>query len=168
MIHFKSGFFFGQNYVKSKGKQQKVSMAKDEFIKWDTDLYTDIRIIDEEHKFLIENINLLHSVVNQEGATLDDSDEAIGRILENLVHYTHTHFVVEEEFMRVYKYPYFKHHKDEHDGFIEKITSLNNDFQEHSLNLSNSLVVFLKDWLTNHILNTDRQLASFLIEKGQN
>ena len=143
-------------------------MSEQEFITWNSDLYLEITIIDEEHKFLIENINLLYKLLNQKGIPQVSVDEAVGEILSNLVHYTHTHFVVEEEFMRVYGYPNLDHHKGEHDGFIEKITNLNNDFQEHSLNLSNSLLVFLKDWLTNHILNTDRELASFLIEKGQN
>ncbi len=140
----------------------------DKFIQWSTELDTDITIIDEEHKFLVDNINILHKLMNQKGVPQAATDSAMKDILNNLAHYTHTHFVVEEEFMRVYSYPDRDAHKAEHDDFISKVSGLNADFQENSLDLSNSLLLFLKDWLTNHILKTDHKMTAFLKDKGQN
>ncbi|MDT8445655.1 MAG: bacteriohemerythrin [bacterium] len=138
------------------------------FIAWDDKLATDIFVIDEEHKFLIENLNVLFDVCNDEAQPLDEKDSLIRAVLSNLAHYTHTHFVVEEEMMRVFHYPDMDAHKAEHTSFVEKVAYLNSSVKEGGMDLSNSLLNFLKEWLTKHILGTDARMASYLREKGQN
>lgn len=137
------------------------------FFSWDDSLGTDIFVIDEEHKFLVENLNVLHDVVNDQDQEQEDRDSLIKAVLENLLHYTGTHFVVEEEMMRVYQYPDIDAHKEEHSKFAEKVSYLNQAVQESGMDISASLLNFLKDWLTNHIKGTDARMGRFLKERGQ-
>jgi len=144
-------------------------MTKPEpFIEWDEKFRTDIYVVDEEHRFLIDNINLLHQITEQQGIEPEYLHDELKAVLRNLAHYTQTHFIVEEEMMRVWNYEDFHSHKLEHDKFVQQIHSLQDSFDEADMDLSPSLLKFLKDWLTNHILGTDLVMAKYLTGRGQN
>lgn len=138
------------------------------FVEWDEQFRTGIHVIDEEHRFLIENINLLHQINEEKGLEPANLHDELEAVLRNLTHYTQTHFIVEEEMMRVWAYEGYHDHKLEHDKFVHKLQLLQASFEEAEMNLSPSLIIFLKDWLTNHILGTDLVMAAYLKDKGQN
>jgi hemerythrin len=54
-------------------------------------------------------------------------------------------------------------HKNEHQRFISEASFLKEKF----INGGELLVMqTLKEWLLNHVLNIDKQVASFLIQQG--
>ena len=138
------------------------------FIEWQDQLATDIFVIDSEHKLLISYLNDLHAIINDETLDQPVRDKGTLDVLNHLTEYTQTHFVVEEELMRVYEYPGMVNHKSEHDSFVAKVGYLTSEIQADPMNISNLLLNYLKDWLTKHILGTDAKLGKFLVEKGQN
>lgn len=138
------------------------------FIEWNDRLATHIKVVDEEHKFLIENLNVLYEVSTDRTSATEERDKLAKAVLENLGYYIHTHFVVEEELMRVFQYPGIDAHKAEHKGFTDKITYLSGVIAEGGMDISIALLTFLKDWLSTHIMETDAKMGKFLTERGQN
>lgn len=136
-------------------------------INWDAKLETGIHVVDEEHKFLVQNLNLLNQIVHQKGIEQDLIDDDVRAVLNNLAHYTQTHFVVEEELMRTWQYPGYSAHKSEHNEFIRRVMVLTSTFAEGGMDISGTMLSFLREWLTSHILGTDHAMASFLKAQGQ-
>jgi len=138
------------------------------FIEWQDQLATHIFVVDQEHRFLIKTLNKLHEVVNESQLSQQARDTLVMEVLNDLTFYTQTHFVVEEELMRVYAYPGLVNHKAEHDSFVAKVGYLTGEIKSHPMDISNHLLGFLKDWLTKHIMVIDSNMGKFLTEKGQN
>ena len=119
------------------------------------------KIIDQEHAVLIEYINLLQKAVENESSV-----RIIGQVLEGLTEYTNTHFFVEEEIMEAYEYPDRGNHLKAHDGFRGKLAELIESYENGDTKLSDAVMNFLKDWLTEHILKIDKKLSDFLADKS--
>jgi hemerythrin len=79
--------------------------------------------------------------------------------------YSLFHFNSEEQMLKTHGYPELGNHKKEHKGFIEKIEDLNKRISEGRLVVSVELTVFIKAWLTNHIMVNDKKYAAFLNSK---
>ena len=50
-------------------------------------------------------------------------------------------------------------HKAEHDGFVADIAAFQQKFEAGSATLSVEVMHFLRDWLSRHIMQTDKKLA---------
>jgi hemerythrin len=132
-----------------------------EFIKWDNGMSVNIISIDNQHKKLIEEINNFCN-----GLKSKRSKEVLSDIIYQLSKYSIYHFQTEESLMKKYGFPGFKEHKAEHDKFIEKIQDLETRFKLGKLILTIEIANFLKDWLSNHVLNTDKEYTKFLNDCG--
>jgi len=137
-------------------------------IEWNKNLSVNIPIIDEQHKKLISYLNELYTHMKiGKGRTI------IGETLSNLVEYTKFHFKTEEDFFNKFNYPDKEEHEEEHKFFIEKVTSIYNDFNNSKLSESvTSLTTtvieifnFLYQWVSNHIKKTDKKYEPFLKDK---
>jgi len=135
---------------------------------WNNKYATNIHIIDEEHKFLFATLATLDGANTDPELDNESRDKLVYKILLDLKHYTATHFVVEEEMMRVYGYPDEGNHRLEHYKFVEKITYLISVFDESGFNIPGAMIQFLGDWLVNHIGEVDSKLGEFLAKQGQN
>jgi hemerythrin len=92
--------------------------------------------------------------------------DVMGKILDELVNYTKTHFAQEEKYFDQFKYPEVEKHKNEHTILTTKAVALQTEFKSGKTALSIQTMNFLKDWLTNHIMVSDKAYSSFLIGKG--
>ena len=131
------------------------------YINFNDSIKVDNKLIDQEHKVLIDLVNGLKDAVD-----LGNSEKVIDEILPGLLEYTKTHFFVEEELMIAYDYPDIKGHKKAHDSFKGKIEALHAQLSNGDGNIPNSIMLFLKDWLTTHIMETDKKLSAYLKEIG--
>lgn len=131
------------------------------FIEFNDSLKVDNKLIDQEHAVLIEYINLLQKAVENESSV-----RIIGQVLEGLTEYTHTHFFVEEEMMKAFEYPDQAQHLKAHDGFRSKLADLIQSYENGDNQISENVMGFLKEWLTEHILKIDRKLSDFLADKS--
>lgn len=130
-------------------------------ILWDNDQFsTRISIIDEQHKRLVEMINALHeAMLNRKGTP------AIQDVLAQAIDYTVYHFGTEEKLMEEHHYPGLEKHRTQHNKFKEKVLEFKN-------NLSTTPTVtlefshFLRGWLLEHIMVSDKDLGIFLNHKG--
>ena len=90
----------------------------------------------------------------------------IRKTLAELVDYTYYHFAQEEEFLLTYEYPDYMPHKEEHEQFKKHLTQLMEQYEDDTFVWSLPVLIFLKDWISLHVLNTDKQYGSYLNEKN--
>lgn len=130
------------------------------FFQFDDSLKVGNKLIDQEHATLIEYINLLQQSVENEIST-----KLMQQVIDGLIDYTKTHFFVEEEMMKAYGYPDRDAHLKAHEGFCNRMDQIKTNFEQTGATISTDMLEFLKDWLTNHILQVDRRLSEFLADK---
>ncbi|MFH0882648.1 MAG: bacteriohemerythrin [bacterium] len=130
-------------------------------LQWSDRYSVGIKTFDLQHQQLIKLLNDLHDAMMK-----GKGSEILGSILDSLVNYTKTHFCAEEEVMSNYAYEDFLNHKNEHTKLKDKVIEFQTKFRNGQAVLSVPLLQFLKDWLTHHILETDKNYGPFLKEQG--
>ena len=120
-----------------------------------------IEIADMHHKKLVSMINGLHHAM-----LYDNSKEVMANVLSALVVYTQKHFEYEEELFKTYHYPEYDAHKRQHDDLTKHVIKFNEKFNAGNTMLNIELLNFLKSWLIEHIIKSDRKYIAFLNERG--
>ena len=82
-------------------------------------------------------------------------------MLDDLIAHTRAHFGMEEQLMSSSSYPFAEEHRAEHARLIEDALDYKAKF-DASAEPSISMLYFFNQWLTQHILASDRELASYL------
>ena len=131
------------------------------FMQWDDDTYKlNIHIIDEQHQRLFELINEFNETIREK-----KTKQATAKILKGLADYTVYHFHSEENLMKLKNYPNYEVHKSSHQAFVAKVKGFQERVDQEKLLIPIEIANFLKEWLSNHILATDKRLADFLLKQ---
>jgi hemerythrin-like metal-binding protein len=117
--------------------------------------------IDAQHKRLVELVNQLDDAMRA-----GKGREVVGKVLTDLVEYTVFHFAFEERLMDQYGIASTAAHKGEHKKLVADVGAFKTKFENGSAAVTTELMSFLRDWLSNHILRTDKALAKELLAKG--
>lgn len=112
--------------------------------------------IDKQHQYLLEIFNEL--IENRKSMKLED----LGTLLCKLIKYSEIHFEDEEALMLAVDYPNYSDHKKEHLFFIKKLENLKLELKMENAYMSFDILIFLSNWLINHILTSDKDLAPYL------
>ncbi len=131
------------------------------FIEWTEQNKTNVKVCDDQHKKLFAMVNKLYDAMRE-----GKGKEVMGEILNELLRYTLYHFSTEEELMEKYSYPGFIWHKKEHTELANKAKALKERFEAGEFIMSVEVLNFLKDWLNNHTVGSDKKYGTFLNEKG--
>ena len=111
--------------------------------------------IDENHQPLVAQISRLHQAISSGTVS-----EVLDQIFDDLFAFAHSHFQQEEELMHQHSYPALDAHKYRHDIFIARLVNLRARSQQGDVALT--LMLFLQNWLIDHVLDVDRALTEFL------
>jgi hemerythrin len=117
--------------------------------------------IDDQLKKIFELASDLHAAMTQ-----GKGKEALSVTLGKLIAYTKTHFAKEERLMQAHHYPDYPEHKAAHDALTAQVIEFQREFDTGRIGMTVDLLQFLKDWLRNHIGQTDRRFAAFLRKKA--
>jgi hemerythrin len=131
------------------------------FFKWSPKYSVNIKIIDDQHRELVNILNrLCNAVTRREG------NKAIAVILDSLMSYTQTHFRLEESLMQQAKFSDYEAHKLEHTKLIEQLDLLctKHLFQETPIYFE--MLRFLKTWLNGHLLGEVGKYSAALQQSG--
>jgi len=123
-------------------------------MEWNDALKVGHSVIDRDHQKLIRLINDLGDAMSA-----GQGKEVCGNVLDELISYTQTHFANEERLMSVHHYADTPRHKAEHAKLVKDVLAFKAKFEAGTATLSVSLLHFLMDWLTHHILESDKALA---------
>ena len=122
-------------------------------VSWNEAYALGLQEIDDQHRMLFELINDLWEHLVRHSPTSE-----VLHTLTELEKYTLTHFIAEETFMRVTRYAGFDEHKAQHGRFVERVAA-----EKLALlggrELGFEVLTFLKDWLVDHILVSDKAYA---------
>lgn len=119
--------------------------------------------IDEQHRKIVDIINLLHSVL-KDGAHLEESAGA-GKVFDQLAEYVMTHFTYEEQLMADAGYPVEKilDHKRQHDKLLGGVQEVMQAYLAGDTKALAELLPYLYgDWLIEHICHSDKEFAPYL------
>ncbi len=130
-------------------------------INWSEKLSTQIQSVDEQHKKLIALINELHDAMRA-----GQGKEVLGRTLNELVDYTVYHFKYEEDIMKRTGYSDGINHINEHKNLTNTAIELRDKYNQGIYSITIDTMNFLKDWLNNHIQQTDKKYTAHFIAKG--
>ncbi|HBE91643.1 MAG TPA: hemerythrin [Gammaproteobacteria bacterium] len=130
-------------------------------IEWSDELSVGIQEIDEQHKALVGLVNDMHDAIQQHHGSEVTSD-----ILQRLAEYTKIHFAVEESLFRIFDYPGYEAHKKQHDELLNEVVELQEKINSGKGSISFQLLHFLKMWLTQHILDSDKEYSAYLLKSG--
>lgn len=125
------------------------------FLPWSDDMIIDEGPIDGQHQQLVAGINQLYD-------ELQSGEAKVGPLLDYLVIYVDIHFADEERLMQLAGYGDLPGHQDEHRLFSAQLEALRTDYHRGEAKVDARLMEFLKAWLVNHIMGTDRDYAPAL------
>ncbi len=125
------------------------------FILWRSSLSVGNDLIDSQHQKLIEIINQLFDGINKK-----DTQFKMEEIFKELLAYTKYHFNAEEEIMMRTGNPHLLSHKKAHQDLITKVNALKLNSIIGDEKLKMEVFKFLKNWLTEHIMNVDKNTFS--------
>ncbi len=124
---------------------------------WGQQFMLGIDEIDEQHKKLVALVNKQHKCMKQQKGGLKASE-----ILKELVQYTEYHFDFEEKLFEQFGYQEKAEHIRSHQNLVDQVKELQIQLDGGHATLNMDLMIFLTDWLKNHIMVTDKAYAPFL------
>jgi hemerythrin len=86
-------------------------------------------------------------------------------VLRQLLDYSEAHFLSEQLLMRLYAYPAYEEHVQEHDRLIGTLRDISVDWAEGG-EAAGNLLVRVEEWLLTHMSTTDEALEAYLAEHG--
>jgi hemerythrin len=128
---------------------------------WDPRYSVEIAELDRQHQKLFALLNELYDAL-QDG----QGPEIAGKVLERVMDYTVYHFAQEEMMFDQHGYPDADAHRAEHAKLTAQAKELAQRLRSREAEVPVATLKFLCDWLSKHILGSDKKYAPFLQEKG--
>lgn len=126
-------------------------------IRWNSTYELGFKTIDEQHIKLVDIINDFYNAF----ATAQ-AHEKIGNIIGELVNYTVYHFTAEEEIFANSNYPNTEEHRKKHKEFVDELKRYHQEVKDGNMTTTYDLMTFLRDWLVQHIMGTDRTYLPYI------
>lgn len=123
---------------------------------WMNDWNTGIDVIDEQHKRIVDYINALENANMQ----------TTGRVIQELVDYTESHFAFEESLQVEAGYQFSTPHKATHVAFIKRLNTYQEDYRKGE-DVAAKLYAMLATWLIHHIKRDDMAYVTAVQENLQ-
>lgn len=131
------------------------------FLAWNDELSIGDEAIDSQHKRMIR---LIDSFL--EAAKGEEKDAAVKQALKEVCDYTKIHFRDEEAFMEDIGFPQLDWHRQEHTKLQQQITDYALSYCLDAGVTAQDMKVFLKIWLTEHILKADMRIGDFIAQSS--
>jgi len=129
-------------------------------LEWDDRFSVGVSEIDEQHKKLINMLCEFYDSIR------DDREGTFKKLLQGLADYTVYHFATEETYMKDFEFAGTDAHIREHRMFVEKVREVQERLDAGKLVVTFEITNFLRDWVSNHILGTDRKYSKCFVDHG--
>jgi len=140
---------------------QGMNAMERKLVGWSTDYSLGMPELDAQHKMLFDLINQLW-----QGIVTNADRQTQLKVIEQLEHYTLTHFSAEEDFLLAIEFPGTESHRQAHLAFTQRVA----DEKQAILTgaqVSLGLLHFLNDWLVNHIRGEDLAYAEYSAKRQE-
>ena len=132
-------------------------------VTWDQSYSVKVKRCDDQHQKLFDLINALHDAMKT-----GQGRKIISDTVRELESYTKTHFSAEEALLQRAGYPKLAEHRAEHQKFVAEVKKFKESLDSTGAEAPISVLSFLKDWLANHIKQTDKMYSDHLNAHGIN
>ncbi|WP_033135888.1 bacteriohemerythrin [Aeromonas finlandensis] len=141
--------------------QRDLSGHEHDLLHWNEAFMVRVASVDRQHQGLFEAMNRFYHAV-RENSPAPQRKQRLDELLKLAVQ----HFADEERSMERARYPELQRHKQEHTKLLSELDTLirREDTDEQDLNME--LIIFLKNWLLNHIFKVDKQYSECMIHAG--
>jgi hemerythrin len=127
-------------------------------ITWSESYATGIKLIDDQHKELVNLTNRLY----QACMTHQEEAFAFKEAMHSMVDYVHFHFDAELKLLERINFPDFLGHKQQHDSLVRDIIEAVKDYESGKKAVPYAFVRTLKDWVFGHIAIYDKIYAAYV------
>ncbi|MCL2295012.1 MAG: bacteriohemerythrin [Spirochaetes bacterium] len=126
---------------------------KEELVKWSPTFACGIKLVDDQHK---ELLNLVNDMFNHVTGDKFEERAYFDKIIQKAVKYVEVHFQTEEQLMLRTKFPGYAEHKREHAKFIRVVGEQIEIFEEGKKMRLIDFTKFLKEWILSHVAVMDK------------
>jgi hemerythrin-like metal-binding protein len=126
-------------------------------LQWDQEYSVNIPDLDEQHKKIFSLIDTLHDAM-----CAGKGRVVVGTVLTDLLDYTATHFAHEERLFAEYAYPQAEIHMAEHEKLVQQVKAFKAKYDAGNAQITVDVMLFLKNWLNNHIHVLDKKYSAYL------
>lgn len=130
-------------------------------IEWNAAYSVGVAAIDQQHKGLIAQIRNF-----QEAMLEGRAAQSLDQILANLGAYTRVHFAFEEKLMEEHAYPETAAHQAAHAGLAQRVEEFQAQLGAGQTIPTTQMIIFMRHWLTDHIVAVDKPFGAYLNLKG--
>ena len=120
-----------------------------------------VQAMDEEHIGIFNYINDIHRAIKQKR-----SNAELQKIIEDLYTWTKDHFADEQRLMKAHDYPGLPEQLREHKSLLDQVLEIIRQLKDGEDVDLIKVMIFLKEWLQNHIMKVDKKYADFFNEHG--
>ena len=129
--------------------------------RWTEAYSVNVEVLDQQHQELFEVVNELEQALR-----VGEGMVAIDRILDKLVTYAGVHFAAEESLLERHKFPGLPIHRIQHDMFRKMVLTYIEKHRAAKSGVAVEVLLFLQNWLKQHVQKTDKQYSTFLNQRG--
>ena len=129
-----------------------------EFVTWQSKYSSGIKLIDDQHKGLVNLVNEMFNHVT--GNDVKERDY-FNKVIQEAVKYVKIHFATEEKIMIATKFPDYVGHKKEHDSFVLAVVENIRDYEAGKRHTLSTFTRFLRDWVLSHIALMDTKYFDY-------
>lgn len=115
--------------------------------------------IDNEHRVQIGLLNALYDSVKAEKSAAE-----IAEIVNQLTAYSELHFMSEELLMRMYAYPDYDDHVQDHETMTEHLNAIVKTSSSGEENMILKTASDMRQFLVSHIATRDQALTEYLLK----
>ncbi len=123
-------------------------------VEWRPHYEIGLEEVDKQHKHIVETLNEIIREKNENCV-----NELLGKILKELVYYTHYHFNSEEKYMMKYNYPGKNEHKAQHKMLIKQLVKILEELKSGQKQVGDKHFGILQHWLIKHELDNNKKLG---------
>jgi len=98
---------------------------------------------------------------------MNQTQQLFNEAISFLAMYVNHHFSLEEAYMKHYRYPEERFHKEEHRIYILRLKDFREKHREYSADDCSRISENMTDWVYSHIMENDKKLAKFILETEQ-
>ena len=130
-------------------------------IEWNNKFSVQMKSIDKQHMRLIDLLNTLFKAMKD-----DKEFDILEDLINKLIDYTKYHFSTEETYFRKFNFELIEEHNKEHSIFINKLAEFKKDFNSKEQNIPSDILLFLRYWINDHILGSDKKYMELFLDNG--
>ncbi len=130
-------------------------------IEWNTQYNVGLKEFDDDHQKLVHLLNKTYDLFMH-----NESNNNLIMVIDDLVNYSRYHFAEEERLMKKTFYPGLEMQSYQHAIFSKKVVEFQENYHDGVADLSLEIFTFLKAWLINHIVDSDKEFGYFIASNG--